>query len=133
MTYDSRPPRHRATMPSAIHLGLRRPGIRGGSGVAAGVVGAAGAAGLRLLARWRPVALRGSMSMVMVVVPGVAGWGWGRAGWSSGLPGGHDVGLGSSGAGHGIDADHREQDRGLGGLGTDLDHAGPDGDRAGDT
>src|SRR5829696_2193233 len=31
--YESRPPRHNATMPSAIHFGLRRPGIRGGGGV----------------------------------------------------------------------------------------------------
>ena len=63
-------------MPSAIHLGLRRPGIRGGSGVAGARLGDDGLRWASLAgAALARLALRGSMSMVMVVVPGVAGWG----------------------------------------------------------
>ena len=71
-------------MPSAIHLGLRRPGIARwlgrGWAVAGSWLGCAGAACVTALAL---VALRGSMSMLMVGVlwaPVVRGGGWSSSG-----------------------------------------------------
>src|SRR5215207_2506686 len=95
--YESRPPRQCATTPRAIHFGFRRPGIRGGCGVAANPA-AEVACCFRTLRDDRVV--RGSVSMVMV-------WSLNAGGiaWSSGGSRRDDIDAGLTSSADGADAD----------------------------
>src|SRR4051812_37842354 len=100
MTKDNNPPRQMATMPNAIHFGLRRPGSRGT--VATAEPAPVGGSGARADGPPCASVFRGSMSMLMV--SSQLG-GSPHGGVSSGLARRDDVGLSRAVGAYAFDTD----------------------------
>src|SRR6476659_4897439 len=104
--YDSSPPRHSATMPSAIQRGLRRPAIRGGSGsrLSASVRRCSATAVVSSVARRRRRGIPRRSAVLILVSMLICGC-LSEDGGSAVVAGGDDVGVGTAGAGDVVDAD----------------------------